>query len=143
MNQTILVVDDDEPVCRASARMLIARGYRVLQATTPRAALDYAADPELAIDLLLTDVRMPEINGPELASRLVALRPSTAVMFMSAYSRDVLRDDERHADAPFIVKPFSPEALGRSVADTLERHTGLESWQQPDVFGTDGDGIRR
>ena len=130
MHETILVVDDDEVVCRAAARMLTARGYRVLQATTPQAALDLAADGE-TIDLLLTDVRMPGISGPELATRFLARHPAAAVMFISGYSRDVLRDDDGHPDAPFLVKPFSPQALGRSVADTLDRQRGLASWQQP------------
>jgi two-component system, cell cycle sensor histidine kinase and response regulator CckA len=96
-------------------------GYRVLPAADGEGALALSrSDPEL-IHLLLTDVVMPGMNGPQLADRLRAERPGIRVMLMSGYAADSL--EGRHAvgpDSAFLQKPFSPEALIRRVQHALD-----------------------
>ena len=69
------------------------------------------------LDLLVTDVNMPGMGGPELASRLLALRPETPVLFVSGRQDELSPGD---ADAPFLQKPFSTKDLGRAVRSALE-----------------------
>ncbi|HSC28627.1 MAG TPA: response regulator [Vicinamibacterales bacterium] len=130
---TVLVVDDEDAACRLVSRILIGRSYRVLSTTSPAEALEIAADSSQAIDVLLTDVRMPSMSGPELAARLVELRPSVAVMYMSGFSRDVLPSHLQHSDVPLVQKPFAPHALSRSIAETLRR--GSEPLSRLEVAG--------
>jgi two-component system, cell cycle sensor histidine kinase and response regulator CckA len=119
--QTILLVEDDEAVRGLTRRVLEQYGYRVLPAADGEGALALSrSDPEL-IHLLLTDVVMPGMNGPQLADRLRAERPGIRVMLMSGYAADSL--EGRHAvgpDSAFLQKPFSPEALIRRVQHALD-----------------------
>ncbi len=119
--ETVLVVDSDRRACGHVSSVLRARGYQVLSATTADAALRFAGDPERAIDLLLADMRMTGMSGPELAGRLLEQRPSMAVMYMSCQSSDVLPPSTDQTDVPFVLKPCSPQALGHSVAETLRK----------------------
>jgi PAS domain S-box-containing protein len=115
----ILLVEDEEEVRDLARDILAGRGYTVLEAATPEAALAQARAGE-PIDLLLTDVVMPRINGRELAERLRALRPGLPVLYMSGYTDDALL--HRGVAAPgahFLQKPFSPAALLRRVHEVL------------------------
>jgi two-component system cell cycle sensor histidine kinase/response regulator CckA len=119
-SETILVVDDDEVVLNSAAYMLEMRGYNVVRALGAPAALQAAASHDGRIDLLLTDVTMPELNGWQLARKLTAQRPDMKVIFMSGYARDVL-DAGAAADAhiEFLEKPPEGDTLCRRVRDVL------------------------
>ncbi|MDB4906598.1 MAG: sensor protein [Gemmatimonadetes bacterium] len=117
-SETILLVEDESSVRRLGRRVLEARGYTVLEAANAGEALVLCERHE-AIDLLLTDVIMPMMNGRELAERVRALRPGIAVMFMSGYTATLLQDIDPERES-FIAKPFSPDELGRAVRATLD-----------------------
>ncbi|SRR6266568_524649 len=116
--QTILVVEDEPAVLAVKARMLRRNKYSVLEAATPSQALSLAADHE--INLLLTDLVMPQISGLELASRMQQLRPEAVVLFMSGYSQDAL-GPQRALDegAALIHKPFTEKALLQMVSTII------------------------
>jgi len=112
---TVLLVEDDDMVRGVAHRMLEKLGYDVVMARTPDEALAAAASGT-PIDLLLTDVIMPGMKGPELRDRLAALRPGLRTLFMSGYGTDVvgqrgvLREDDH-----FLHKPFDLDELARQV----------------------------
>jgi CheY-like chemotaxis protein len=98
--------------------MLGRADFDVVLAETPAAALEIAASPERRIDLLLTDVVMPEMTGIELARRVKALRPAIRAVFMSGYSADIVADrDVVGGDALIVQKPFSASDLVRALRD--------------------------
>jgi CheY-like chemotaxis protein len=118
--ETILVVEDEASVLKLACAVLEGLGYRVLAAPNADEALALADAQEGKIDLLITDVIMPEINGRDLADRLQALHPELRVIFMSGHTADVIArrgvlDEGRH----FIQKPFSREKLARKVSEVL------------------------
>jgi CheY-like chemotaxis protein len=118
--ETVLVVED-EPGVRALAEQALTRhGFRVLTATTAEEALELAASFEGTIHLLLTDVVMPGMKGPELGRRMRALRPALRVLLMSGYAADVMTKDDL-ADGALLSKPFSQATLTRSVRHALDR----------------------
>ena len=103
------------------SRMLSLNGHAVVSAQSGEEALAIVQDYAAPIDLLLTDVRMPGMSGPELAEQLEKLRPGIRVMYMSAYSRDVLPPGVQDTDVPFLTKPFTMRTLALSVTETLRR----------------------
>lgn len=120
-SETILVVDDEEPVRTVSQRALESLGYRVLAAGDGVEALEVAAAHDGAIDLLLTDIRMPRLGGMELAARLLAVRSETRVLLMSGYSEFGPPADASHlAEAPRLMKPFGVVALAQRVREMLD-----------------------
>ena len=119
--QTILVVDDEPGVRVIVARMLTLSGYSVVSAQSGEDAISVARDHTAPIDLLLTDVRMPGMTGPELAQELRKLRPGIKVMYMSAYARDVLPSGVEDTEVPFLNKPFTMQTLALSIVETLRR----------------------
>jgi PAS domain S-box-containing protein len=125
-SETVLVVEDDEAVRRVTRFALETQGYRVLEAGGGAAALDLAAaGPQPAIDLLLTDVVMPEMGGRQLADALRARRPGLRVLYMSGYTDDaVLRHGILRQTDQFISKPFTPLALARKVREVLDAKVG-------------------
>ena len=125
---TILLAEDD-PAVRAIARETLARaGYHVLAAGHGAEALAIAADFDGAIDLLLTDVIMPGMNGRQLAEALVARRPGIRVLFASGYTDNVLLDQGALApDVTLLDKPFTPAGLARKVAEVLAAPAGAPS----------------
>jgi PAS domain S-box-containing protein len=115
----ILIVEDADPVRAAARTILVRKGYRVVDLATPADALKFCEESPEAIDLLLTDVVMPLMSGPELASRLAGMCPQTKVLYMSGYNGDdVLRHGVLEGD-PLVQKPFTPESLARGVRDVL------------------------
>lgn len=117
--ETILIVEDEDPVRAAARTILVRQGYRVFDEATPAEALKFCEESPEAVDLLVTDVVMPRISGPELASRLVGMCSETKVLYMSGYNgEDVLRHGVLEGDS-FIQKPFTPESLARRVRDVL------------------------
>ncbi len=116
--ETILLVEDEESVRRLASLLLERSGYRLLVASSAEEALETARGYEGKIDLLLTDVVLPGLNGRRLADLLAPERPSMKVVFASGYF------DERGILEPgsdFIQKPFNPETLARSVRRVLDR----------------------
>ncbi len=114
--QTILVVEDDTSVLGITAPMLERLGYRVLTAGNPWDALEVARREREAIDLLLTDVVLPGMNGRQLAQRVAALCPRVRVLFMSGYTTNAIvqrgvLDSGKH----FIQKPFSMKELAEKL----------------------------
>ena len=120
---TILLVDDTLAVRGLARRVLEGEGFRVLEASSAEEALDLAATEDQPIDLLLTDYRLPEMRGPELARRLCADRPDLITVFMSGYGEEALEGEELVPGSTFIQKPFSPVELGMRVRTLLDVHS--------------------
>jgi two-component system, cell cycle sensor histidine kinase and response regulator CckA len=114
-SETILLVEDEEIVRRLVGEMLEGRGYRVVAAAGPDEALE-VTEP---FDLLLSDVVMPSMSGPELAERLVERRPGVAVLFTSGYSGAAVAD-RGALTADLLEKPFTLEQLACKVRETLD-----------------------
>jgi CheY-like chemotaxis protein len=118
--ETILLVEDEAGVRRFVRSMLEKRGYRVIEAADATEALDLASDPSRHIDVLLTDVIMPKMNGPDLAERVIGLRPKLCVLFMSGYTDRAIRLQDRLVEgAAFIQKPFTPQLLALRIREIL------------------------
>ena len=120
--ETIVLVEDDESVRNLVQVMLESKGYRVLAAAGAEEAERLCAERAGDVDLLLSDVVMPEVNGRVLAELLAAASPSLRVLFMSGYSDEaVYRHGEISPDAAFIEKPFTDRTLARKVREVLDR----------------------
>ena len=119
-HETILLVEDEEGVRRLARASLELEGYTVLAVDGAAAALEAIAKFPGQIDLLLTDVVMPGMSGPTLASRVLAIRPSTRVLYMSGYADDaIVLHGVLSVDADFLGKPFTPVVLAKKVQDVL------------------------
>jgi signal transduction histidine kinase/CheY-like chemotaxis protein len=117
--ETVLVVEDEEAVRQFAREALERGGYRVISAASGAEALQVADAFEGTIHVLLTDVVMPGMKGPELATRLRAARPSIRVMLMSGYAADVVTGEDLK-NATMLAKPFSPADLVQTVRDILD-----------------------
>jgi PAS domain S-box-containing protein len=117
--ETILLVEDEDSVRAIVSAVLRRQGYRVLEAATGQGACDIFEQRATEIDLLVTDVVMPGMNGPSLAQRLVGLRPQLRVLFISGYS-DATVDVER-PNISFLSKPFQASTLATKVREVLSR----------------------
>src|SRR5690606_27521387 len=118
---TIMLVEDEDPVRLFSARALRNKGYKVIEARSGEAAMEILAAEEESIDLLITDVVMPGIDGPTLIRQVRERRPDIKVLCISGYSEDALR--QRIAEETYIAflsKPFSLKQLAGRVKELLE-----------------------
>ncbi len=116
-NPTILVVDDEKPIRDLIRIHLESAGIRVLDAGSGRDALEIAGKPDADVDILLTDILMPQMHGRELANRLCSIKPYIKVLFISAYSADILSEYNLCPDgADYIRKPFTKDALLERIA---------------------------
>ncbi|HEV2671991.1 MAG TPA: MASE1 domain-containing protein [Gemmatimonadales bacterium] len=123
-SETVLVVEDQAEVRALTTRILEARGYTVLAAENGSAAAQLADRYLKRIDLLLTDVVMPGVNGRELALRLAAQRRDIKVLFVSGYTGEAIRQHGLlELGAAFLQKPFTPDVLARKVRDVLDMTT--------------------
>ncbi|HEY1206314.1 MAG: response regulator [Bryobacteraceae bacterium] len=119
--ETILVVEDDSEVRKLAAEMLSRQGYAVLEAASGPEALRLWRRHAGSIDLLLTDVVMPSMAGPELAAKLTAERPDLKVLYMSGYPEDTMAKRGLTAsESTFLHKPFTSDALVHSVRMVLD-----------------------
>ena len=128
-NETILVVEDEEGVRALVTKVLGDLGYRLLEAQSGPRALDVWREHESEIDMLITDIVMPDgMNGLELAERLRRSRPSLKVIFTSGYLADVSREDipARETDA-YLAKPFSLPEMARMVRRMLDARESTTS----------------
>ncbi len=120
--ETILLVEDEPGVLRLVRKMLEGIGYRVLAAGTPVEAIRMAEKHSGDIHLLITDVIMPEMNGRELAQKLMSLYPGLKSLFMSGYTADVISPHGMlDAGVHFIQKPFSTKELAEKTQEILKR----------------------
>ncbi len=126
--ETILLVEDDEQLRKMAGSILRSYGYRVLEASRPGEALLHCERYAGPIHLMLTDVVMPEMTGPELASRARPLRPQTEVIFMSGYSETALADLLGSA-VDCVFKPFCPDMLAARIRVALERSGASDSFE--------------
>jgi signal transduction histidine kinase len=113
--ETILIVDDEEMVITLAEMVLKSRGYRVLTATSGEKALEVFANTKSLIDLLITDMVMPKMNGRELIEKVRTISPTTRVLCATACSRSVMA--EKQLD--FLPKPFTAQQLLRKTKETL------------------------
>jgi PAS domain S-box-containing protein len=121
--ETILLAEDATAVRMAARQILERCGYSVLEAANGTDALTIAQNGAV-IDLLLTDVVMPEMSGRELVDRFARLRPNTKVLFMSGYTDDaIVRHGVLRPGTAYLQKPFSPDTLARKVRDVLDSLT--------------------
>jgi signal transduction histidine kinase/ActR/RegA family two-component response regulator len=119
--ETILLVEDEQQLRTIVQRTLERAGYAVLTASGPEEALRICETSLMHIDLLLTDVVMPQMNGRELAEKIRVLRPATTTLFMSGYTDDaILRHGVLDEGVPFLQKPVTPSSLTRKVRETLD-----------------------
>ena len=120
--ETVLLVDDEPSVVAIVKKMLIREGYTVVSATAAEEAIQIAQAEGARIDLLLTDIAMPQLNGRELADRLKSLRHGLRVLYTSGFMKEALLKyySISIAGIPFLQKPFTEEALARKVREVLD-----------------------
>jgi two-component system cell cycle sensor histidine kinase/response regulator CckA len=119
--ETVLIVEDDDAVRSVAMRILRAHGYVVLEAGSGAAALRLCAPTSPPVDLILTDVIMPEMSGPEMVRQLREQQPAIRVLYMSGYTGEAARRQRvLEPGAACIEKPFAPEALAAKVREMLD-----------------------
>jgi two-component system cell cycle sensor histidine kinase/response regulator CckA len=119
--ETILLVEDDEAVRSLAVRVLVQHGYAVHAFRDGTSAMDAVAGMTEPLHLLITDVVMPEMNGPAMAQRIKELRPAIRVLFTSGYTDNVIVHHGVLAEGvEFLPKPYSPESLARRVREVLD-----------------------
>ncbi|WP_020472874.1 MASE1 domain-containing protein [Zavarzinella formosa] len=119
--EVILVVEDDDSVRNLTSRVLRDRGYRVLEAGDGLEAMRLCERRGMPVDLVVTDVVMPHMNGRELAGRLQRMWPHVPILFLSGYTNDaILRQHIREQSVVLLTKPFSAESLLNKVRELLD-----------------------
>jgi CheY-like chemotaxis protein len=119
--ETILLVEDEAALRRIVGEMLARLGYTIVEAPDSRSAEKLAADYGKPIQLLLTDVVMPDLGGRELALRLKAVRRELKVLFMSGYADDtIVQQGVLETGAAYLQKPFTPDALASKIREVLD-----------------------
>jgi CheY-like chemotaxis protein len=120
--ERVLVVEDDPGVRQMTSRALKEFGYRVIEATNGLEAIELLSRDASGVQLVVADVVMAGMDGPELARRAQAVKPGLPVLFMSGYTdEEVVRRGLLHAGQPFLQKPFTPEALGERVGRLIKK----------------------
>ena len=120
-SETVLVAEDEGQVRHLVSHILRQQGYTVIEAENGADALRLSARYASDIDLLLSDVVMPELNGPELARQLVLLRPQLKMIFMSGYTDEaVFERSGLRSEQTLLQKPFAPEVLAAKVREVLD-----------------------
>ncbi len=126
--EAILLVEDEAAVRNFVRTILQRQGYRVIVAEDPEDAIAIADDRSVHFDLLLSDVIMPRLNGPQIAERIVAMRPGLSVLYMSGYTdRAIHLHETLGSQENFIQKPFTAAALGQKLRELLSAGTGPQA----------------
>jgi two-component system cell cycle sensor histidine kinase/response regulator CckA len=121
-NETILIVDDNHEVRKVTGRILSMQGYRVLEASNPNIAFSTCSQHEGPIHLLITDVVMPEMNGPQLVKHLISQHPEMKALYMSGYVKNFISyQGILGKGADYIQKPFTVNELAKKVREVLDR----------------------
>ena len=122
--ETVLLVEDEDLVRNLVQSVLQRHGYTVLEAPNGAEAMTLLARHLGQVDLLLTDVVIPQMTGPELAEKVMASHPETRLLYMSGYTDSaIVHHGVLDAGLAFIQKPFTPEALLRKVREVLDEST--------------------
>jgi two-component system cell cycle sensor histidine kinase/response regulator CckA len=116
---TVLVVDDEEAVRRLACRMLTWTGYQALEATHGREAIATMEQHAGGIHLVLTDIKMPGMNGRELGRQVEQRWPGKPILYMSGFASEVFQNGVLEPGAPFLPKPFTQEDLAHKVRSLL------------------------
>jgi two-component system, cell cycle sensor histidine kinase and response regulator CckA len=117
---TVLLVEDEDPVRLFSARALRNKGYKVIEAKSGEAALEVITTGAEKVELLITDVVMPKMDGPHLVKQVRELHPDMKVIFISGYTEDAFRKRlDRDSDIHFLPKPFSLKQLATKVKEVM------------------------
>jgi CheY-like chemotaxis protein len=119
-SETILFVEDDAAVRGFGRRCLTDLGYTVLEASSGSDALALAASYSGSIDLLLSDVVLPGMQGPEISRRLAALRAGVRTLYCSGFVGNAASTDDSIAAGAYLTKPYSRESLGQAVRAVLD-----------------------
>ncbi len=121
VQETILLVEDEAALLNMTRSMLERRGYRVLPAHSPAEAIELATEHVNTIDMLMTDVIMPDMGGRDLAAKILGIQPGLRCLFMSGHTADVLAQRGVLAeDVHFVQKPFSMKILAAKVREVLD-----------------------
>jgi two-component system cell cycle sensor histidine kinase/response regulator CckA len=116
-----LLIEDEAIVRQLAREVLETSGYRVIEAASSRAALLLCEQNKDAIQLLLTDVVMPELSGPEVVNQCLLLHPEMRILYMSGYTEDaIVHHGVLNEGTNFIAKPFTPYGLALRVREVLE-----------------------
>lgn len=125
--QTVLVVDDEEGLRALVCRTLRAEGYSTLEASHGAEALELVETAPAPVDLVVTDMVMPGMDGRELGRRLAQRWPSLPILYISAYDvNDIFRRGSPRSSAPFLQKPFAADGLLTIVRGLLRDRSGAE-----------------
>ena len=120
--ETVLLVEDDTPTRELMCRTLAPQGYTVVEARDVWDALTQARSRASRIDLLLTDIVMPEMNGPQLAQHVVGMHPKIRVLYVSGFPQASALGGQAVSDrVSFLPKPFTPGTLLGSVREALDK----------------------
>jgi len=119
---TVLVVEDEPMLLLVVAETLRDAGYQVLEANGGEAALKLL-DQNPSIELLMTDIKMPGINGYQVAERSLALRPNLKVLFMTGYAQDPIPKQMSERGIPVLYKPFDFDKLPELASDLLSKRS--------------------
>ncbi|MDP3480288.1 MAG: ATP-binding protein, partial [Desulfoprunum sp.] len=118
--ETVFIVEDEPSILKLTAKMLVGLGYVVVTAGSPMEAVTLAKERRAPIDLLITDVIMPEMNGRDLADALISISPDLKCLFMSGYTASVIATQGvLEEGVHFIQKPFSARGLAAKVREVL------------------------
>jgi two-component system cell cycle sensor histidine kinase/response regulator CckA len=121
-SESVLVVEDQDDVRKLAVSALQRYGYTVYHAASPDGALAFAGSFLGPLDMLLTDVVMPHMSGPELAVKIRQIHPNIRILFMSGYSNEASGlDTPELGELPYLPKPFTAETLATAVRQTLDR----------------------
>jgi CheY-like chemotaxis protein len=119
-SETILLVDDEDGVRKLCSSILQSNGYTVIEAIDGSAGLVAYEKNGGQIDLLLTDIVMPHMNGFELADRLAEKNTQLSILYMSGYRDNPIGPASKAGERPFLHKPFTPEVLLAKVRESLD-----------------------
>jgi two-component system cell cycle sensor histidine kinase/response regulator CckA len=129
--ETILIVDDNKEARDIMVAMVKRLGYKTIEAESPRGAIDLFAKQNLTIDLILTDIVMPDGGGPAMVNKILKSNPDIKVIFMSGYAEEEIVHDEvfkvQNSCKEFIKKPFSIDAIGSLLRQQFDN--GLNTFK--------------
>jgi two-component system, cell cycle sensor histidine kinase and response regulator CckA len=136
--ETILLVEDEEPLRRATSEFLSQQGYTLLEAKDGQHAMSVADDYGPAIHLVLTDVVMPRVSGGQLARELSRVRPDTKVLFISGYAGQTVLDHKVvDVDSNFLQKPYTLKQLAAKVRSVLDHERDHGTGSEPEMNGSE------